>query len=396
MKQIEALQEQLKQDPPVTDEQKAEQLETSIQEVATQVEGIERLVDSKIQRFADMDPYKKFMRRQKEYKKLVTILDDRENIIADIKKEAGEDMKSKESSEELKQTCAEVLDELDPLEEELDNLRQRMTLLGQDINEYLEKSAKTEMTIEEIFELLYANVEIKKKLKALLSNMDEFSKNLQDLRKKYMMKKAESPPKKSYKAAKNDEVDQMLGEWINTHGCEIEIKRLGGGFYMFGEKKIFAKIVNGKLIIRVGGGFMNIDEFMKHYGMIELARQQRIYEMEYESLNYDELMTTEDDSSAGDGKKGVVGIAQAKKNLRGSFRGTLKGSPKGRHGSPKTMTMKHRPGSPRTGFNRPGSPKQGRPGMPSASKIEESLRKMEEDAKSGKLKEGYSTMTYKK
>ena len=289
MKQIEALQEQLKQDPPVTDEQKAEQLETSIQEVATQVEGIERLVDSKIQRFADMDPYKKFMRRQKEYKKLVTILDDRENIIADIKKEAGEDMKSKESSEELKQTCAEVLDELDPLEEELDNLRQRMTLLGQDINEYLEKSAKTEMTIEEIFELLYANVEIKKKLKALLSNMDEFSKNLQDLRKKYMMKKAESPPKKSYKAAKNDEVDQMLGEWINTHGCEIEIKRLGGGFYMFGEKKIFAKIVNGKLIIRVGGGFMNIDEFMKHYDMMEPARQQRITKMMEEDVKSGKL-----------------------------------------------------------------------------------------------------------
>lgn len=34
---------------------------------------------------------------------------------------------------------------------------------------------------------------------------------------------------------------------------------------MWGPKKIFAKIMNGKLIIRVGGGFMLIDEFLKHY-----------------------------------------------------------------------------------------------------------------------------------
>ena len=34
---------------------------------------------------------------------------------------------------------------------------------------------------------------------------------------------------------------------------------------MWGPKKIFAKIMNGKLIIRVGGGFMLIDEFLRHY-----------------------------------------------------------------------------------------------------------------------------------
>jgi hypothetical protein len=34
---------------------------------------------------------------------------------------------------------------------------------------------------------------------------------------------------------------------------------------MWGPKKIFAKIMNGKLIIRVGGGFMLIDEFLRNY-----------------------------------------------------------------------------------------------------------------------------------
>jgi len=35
---------------------------------------------------------------------------------------------------------------------------------------------------------------------------------------------------------------------------------------MFGSKKIYAKIINGKLVIRVGGGYMSIDEFMFYYG----------------------------------------------------------------------------------------------------------------------------------
>jgi hypothetical protein len=35
---------------------------------------------------------------------------------------------------------------------------------------------------------------------------------------------------------------------------------------MFGTRQIMAKIINGKLVIRVGGGFMLIDEFLLTYG----------------------------------------------------------------------------------------------------------------------------------
>jgi len=41
---------------------------------------------------------------------------------------------------------------------------------------------------------------------------------------------------------------------------------MGEGSYMFGSRKIFAKIMNDKLVIRVGGGFMLIDEFLFTYG----------------------------------------------------------------------------------------------------------------------------------
>jgi len=32
---------------------------------------------------------------------------------------------------------------------------------------------------------------------------------------------------------------------------------------MFGTKKILANIVNDRLVIRVGGGFMNVEEFIE-------------------------------------------------------------------------------------------------------------------------------------
>lgn len=70
----------------------------------------------------------------------------------------------------------------------------------------------------------------------------------------------------AYKPIKGDYVDQLLADWINNTNCPVPISRMGNGFYMFGTKKIFAKIINGKLLIRVGGGYMGIDEFMFYYG----------------------------------------------------------------------------------------------------------------------------------
>ena len=62
--------------------------------------------------------------------------------------------------------------------------------------------------------------------------------------------------------------------------CPVPIKRLGNGYYLFGTKKIFAKIMNGKLVIRVGGGFMIIEEFIASYSESELKKMQNIEEKE--------------------------------------------------------------------------------------------------------------------
>ena len=44
---------------------------------------------------------------------------------------------------------------------------------------------------------------------------------------------------------------------------------------MFGTRKIYAYILNGKLIIRVGGGYMSVDEFLDQYTPAELEKLSR-------------------------------------------------------------------------------------------------------------------------
>jgi hypothetical protein len=106
----------------------------------------------------------------------------------------------------------------------------------------------------------------------LLRNRDEYIERLKiaigDASKKPVLPK----PKIQFAATPGDDVDALLAGAINAYGCDIPLTRLGGGFYLFGTKKIFAKIMNGKLVVRVGGGYMNIDEFLRTYSDMELIR----------------------------------------------------------------------------------------------------------------------------
>ena len=70
-------------------------------------------------------------------------------------------------------------------------------------------------------------------------------------------------------------MDELFAEYINRLNCPVPIIRIGNNQYNFGSKKIAAKVINGKLVIRVGGGFMGIEEFMMYYGQQELQKIQK-------------------------------------------------------------------------------------------------------------------------
>ena len=48
------------------------------------------------------------------------------------------------------------------------------------------------------------------------------------------------------------------------------------GVYQFGQKRVYVKIEKGEQIfVRVGGGFMHIDEFINQYTPMEVEKIER-------------------------------------------------------------------------------------------------------------------------
>lgn len=78
--------------------------------------------------------------------------------------------------------------------------------------------------------------------------------------------KVQVKPKLKYQPIKGDRVDEKMAVFINDFDLDVPLLRVGDGQYMFGSRKVFAKIMNDKLVIRVGGGFMLINEFLQTYG----------------------------------------------------------------------------------------------------------------------------------
>ena len=79
-------------------------------------------------------------------------------------------------------------------------------------------------------------------------------------------------PKFKYIPVKGDKVDEKMAGYMNNFDMDVPMQRLGDGQYMFGTRKVFAKIMNDKLVVRVGGGFMLIDEFLPTYGQQEIDK----------------------------------------------------------------------------------------------------------------------------
>ena len=72
-------------------------------------------------------------------------------------------------------------------------------------------------------------------------------------------------------------VDQGLAKYINKAPLKLRSKmnfeREGPGVYKYHRKKVFMKIENETIVIRVGGGFLTIDEFVDFYCKTDADRE---------------------------------------------------------------------------------------------------------------------------
>lgn len=82
-----------------------------------------------------------------------------------------------------------------------------------------------------------------------------------------------------YIPVREDPIDKRLAEYINNYPDRSKLKimfmRESSGIYQFGSRKIYVRVEKDRIIIRVGGGYLTIDEFLDIYTPIELERIER-------------------------------------------------------------------------------------------------------------------------
>ena len=69
-----------------------------------------------------------------------------------------------------------------------------------------------------------------------------------------------------YIPVKQDSIDKKLAEYINNFPERQKLKvlfmRESEGVYQFGSKKVSIRVDMDRINIRVGGGYLSIDEFL--------------------------------------------------------------------------------------------------------------------------------------
>ena len=157
-------------------------------------------------------------------------------------------------------------------------------------------------TCKELLEKNRANAEQAKQIKDLEQQVQTLEGSLsnafEDIKRLHLeledLKKANEEPVEEVidlpPARKDDEVDQKLREIMIKTKVPIKFIRVGEGLYIFGSKRVHVKILNGKLVIRIGGGYMYVEEFIKLYAHQELVK---IKNSERETEVADDTFTTE-------------------------------------------------------------------------------------------------------
>ena len=57
----------------------------------------------------------------------------------------------------------------------------------------------------------------------------------------------------------------MFANYVNEKKLDLKFKWLSSGRYLIGSQKVFMKIINSRLIVRIGGGYTSVEKFMAQF-----------------------------------------------------------------------------------------------------------------------------------
>lgn len=176
-----------------------------------------------------------------------------------LREQLGREKQEHEFSKQLQR-------ELGLTQQELGRLREDNLILTDKIEELTDSlGASNNQILELRAEVLYQK-----------QQKDESEDNMNNLKKLVLEMKERGV---AYVPQSNDLIDQKLANFINSKTDSDKYKALfvreGEGVYTFGSKKIFVKIEQDKILIRSGGGYISVEEFLNLYSQREMDEIQR-------------------------------------------------------------------------------------------------------------------------
>ena len=140
-----------------------------------------------------------------------------------------------------------------------------------------------------------------------------------------------------YIAKRQDSTDEQLCLYLNDFPEREKLKvsfiRETDGIYNFGTKRVFLKLERGdQIMVRVGGGYMHIDDFLEQYTPLEVEKIRR-KDVISNFQNRATVQEAETPATAGFSKKGSLGKQRSPKRPPAS-------GPRSPQRSPKQLTKK--------------------------------------------------------
>ena len=136
-------------------------------------------------------------------------------------------------------------------------------------NALSEASDKMVALEEKVYKSQVTSLELLKQLKDAEIEIETLKQYIIDLKQRIAV----------YIPVKEDSIDKKLAEYINNYPERSKLKimfmRESEGVYQFGTKKVAVKVEKDNIKIRVGGGYLSIDEFLDQYTPVELEKLER-------------------------------------------------------------------------------------------------------------------------
>lgn len=168
----------------------------------------------------------------------------------------------------LEELLSKKQDIEDQMEEAL-NREEESQRARKELQKEIEKQTKFVLELEEkVYRSNKTSLELLKQLKEAEIEISTLQGYVSDLQNRVAV----------YIPVKNDLIDKTLGDFINNYSQRNKLKimfmRESEGIYQFGSRKVAIKVDQDRITVRVGGGYISVEEFLEQYTPQELEKME--------------------------------------------------------------------------------------------------------------------------